>query len=106
MIPALNQNTFLKEHGVEITRNHLRLPDGKTFTWASVSALRTTKDNSPVAVLMLQAIKYRLFLGTNSDPSLKQVFETEDAQLFERIQAAINQAARAAGAPERYESRR
>jgi len=92
------EQTFLNENGLVVSTRALKVPDGRSFSWGSVSTLRAAKDgNLLTRLLFRERTAYRIFLVTKTDPTMQTVFETQDATLFARVQRAINQASDAVG---------
>ena len=90
-----NNGAFLKENGVEVTRQHLRLPDGKTYKCGD---LRIVKVTGPLDWLTRKPPVHRLVIGTKTGPSPKIALEIADAVFAARLNAAINQPGEAIGA--------
>jgi hypothetical protein len=88
---------FFGEESLIISRSGIKAPDGRSFTWGSVSTLKVVKSGWLLKLIFRQPKLYRLFLTTKAERMPSIIFETPDRALMNRVQDAINRAAGVVG---------
>jgi len=73
---------LLDQDGVRITSTHLSA-SGKSFKWNNLGIVRLTKRG-------FLKPTFQLIISTKKDAALCSIFETQDAALAKKIEAAIN----------------
>jgi hypothetical protein len=89
------QLVLLDEGGIKITADHLFVP-GKSFKWRNLGIVRIVRRGVSLGALFRPT--FQLVISRKKEPAPFTVFETTDAELAKRIDAAINAVAQQLGA--------
>jgi hypothetical protein len=97
MKPAQDK-PFLDEQGVRITKTHLTTQSHTVEFRKILSARIDLKFGNFLQRLIKRPPTFQLVICTSSDGVVLSVFESKDALFMERIQQAMDRAAKLAGA--------